>query len=254
MLHSAKEMMGLSIAATDGEFGSIEDLYFDDAHWTVRYFVVDTGGWITGRKVLIPINALAGTSWPDETVRVNLTREQIQNSPGINTDKPVSRQHEAGLYQHFGYPYYWSGPYMWGEAVFPTLFEKKPFEDPERQHRRERMEIKAANADPHLRSANEVIGYKIRATDDTVGHVEDFLIDDEEWSIRLIAVDTRNWLPGKEVLISPERIENVSWSEKAVAVDISRDAVESSPEYDPANPPPLGPKHDLYRRFGMPHA
>jgi uncharacterized protein YrrD len=252
MVHSLNEVLGLSIAATDGELGTIDDVYFDDAQWTVRYLVVDTGGWITGRNVLIPLHALAGADWPAEKIRVNLTKQQVNDSPGINTAKPVSRQHETDLYNHYGYPYYWSGPYMWGEAVFPTVFEKQPLEDPERQRRRERMERKGA--DPHLRSFNEVTGYKIQATDDTVGHVEDFLFDDKDWSIQLIAVDTRNWLPGKAVLISPERIRDVSWADKKVMVDISREEVENSPEYDPANPPPLGPKYDLYRRFGMPHS
>jgi uncharacterized protein YrrD len=252
MLHSANELRGLAITATDGEVGSIDDVYFDDAQWTIRYLVVDTGGWITGRNVLVPLHSLAAGDWADETVRVNLTKQQIKDSPGIDTAQPVSRQHETDLYNHYGYPYYWSGPYLWGAAVFPTIFEKKPFEDPERQHRRERME--RGGADPHLRSFNEVAGYQIQATDDAVGHVEDFLFDDRDWSIGLIAVDTRDWLPGKSVLISPERIKEVSWSDRKVTVDISRKEVEDSPEFDPANPPPLGPKYDLYRRFGMPHS
>ena len=251
MLHGAKEIMGLSIAATDGEFGTVKDLYFDDARWTVRYLVVDTGGWITGRDVLIPVNALGSADWPVGIVHVNLAREQIRNSPGIDADKPVSRQHEAGLYQHYRYPYYWTGPQLWGDAVYPVPVD--PSNVPERPHRSDAVDMTAANSDPHLRSCKEVIGYRIQATDDTVGHVEDFLIDEMNWSIQLIAVDTRNWWPGKEVLVSPERIERVSWSEKKVAVDISRGAVESSPEYDPANPPPP-PRHDMYRRAGMPRA
>jgi sporulation protein YlmC with PRC-barrel domain len=252
MLHSAKELMGLSISATDGEFGTIKDLYFDDAHWTIRYLVVDTGGWISGREVLIPINALAGADWPDEIVHVNLAKEQIRSSPGIDSDMPVSRQHEAGLYQHFGYPYYWRGPHMWGDAVYPVPMDSS--DDPGLQDRKETTEMTAANSDPHLRSSNEVIGYTIQATDDTVGHVEDFMLDDKDWSIRLMVVDTRNWWPGKKVLVAPQRIERVSWSERKVAVDISREAVENSPEYDPDNPPPLGPGNDLYRRFDAPRA
>lgn len=252
MVNSLHELIGLSISAVDGELGSIDDIYFDDAQWTVRYLVVDTGGWITGRSVLIPIHALTGTDWPDETVRVSLTKQQIKDGPGIDTAKPVSRQHETDLYNHYGYPYYWTGPYSWGEAVSPIAFEKERFEEPERQPRRERME--AGGGDPHLRSFNEVTGYKIQATDDTVGHVEDLMYDDRDWSIQLIAVDTKNWLPGKQVLISPERIRDVSWPEKKVMVDITREEVENSPEYDPENPPPLGGKFDLYRRFGAPHS
>jgi hypothetical protein len=252
MLHSAKEIIGLSIAAKDGELGTVDDLYFDDAHWTIRYLVVDTGGWITGRNVLIPLHALTGANWPGEALKVDLTKQQVKDSPGIDTAKPVSRQHESDLYNHYGYPYYWSGPYTWGQAVLPALFEKKPFEDPDRQRTRIRMEKRGE--DPHLRSFNEVTGYRIMALDDKAGHVEDFLLDDQDWSIQLIAVDTREWLPGKSVLISPERIRDVSWHDREVTVDISREEVEASPEFDPANPAPLGPKYDLYRRFGMPHS
>ena len=173
MVNSLHELIGLSIAATDGELGTIDDIYFDDAQWTIRYLVVDTGGWISGRNVLIPLHALTGTDWPDETVRVNLTKQQIKDSPGIDTAKPVSRQHETDIYNHYGYPYYWAGPYMWGQTVFPSVFEEKPFEDPQRQQRRERMEQKGV--DPHLRSFNEITGYKIQATDDTFGHVDDLM-------------------------------------------------------------------------------
>lgn len=250
MLHSMKEMKGLAIAATDGELGTIAELYFDDAQWTIRYLVVDTGGWITGRTVLIPINALLATEWADEVVRVNLTRQQIEDSPGIEADKPVVRQHESALYSHYGYPYYWAGPFAWGYTAYPTVVADRASDYADS----ERMKEQREQADPHLRSSKEVTGYDIRATDDSVGHVEDFLFDDRDWSIQLMVVDTRNWWPGKSVLISPNRIDHASWEDRQIAVSITRDEVEDSPEYDSAYPPPIGPKYDLYRRFGMPHS
>lgn len=253
MLHSAKELKGLKIAATDGELGTVDDLFFDDEHWTIRYLVVDTGGWITGRDVLIPINALMEGDWVNETIRVNLTKRQIETSPGVSTDAPVSRQNETSLYQHYGYPYYWNGPNLWGTMVFPVALAQAPTPDPEMRYGDTRLAEDRPSGDPHLRSIKEVTGYKIHATDDTVGHVEDFLVDDKDWSIRLMVVDTKNWLPGKDVLISPQRIADVNWGEQKVKVDASRDAIENSPEYEPANPPPFGSKYDLYRRFGTPH-
>jgi uncharacterized protein YrrD len=254
MLHSAKELLGLSVAETDGELGTIDDLYFDDAQWTVRYLVVDTGGWMTGRDVLIPIHALQSVDWAEETLRVGLTRQQIKDSPGIDAAKPVSRQHETDLYNHYGYPYYWTGPYLWGATSFPTIVHAEPFGDMNRPQEVARVEQEREHQDPHLRSAKEVIGYAIEATDDNVGHIEDLMIDDKEWSVRLIAVDTDHWWPDKSVLLSPQRIRGISWSDSRVKVDLNRSEVENSEEYDPANPPPLGPKYDLYRRFGMPHS
>jgi uncharacterized protein YrrD len=250
MLHSAKELRGLAISATDGDLGTIDDLYFDDAQWTIRYLVVDTGGWLSGRNVLIPIHSLQGTDWADEVLQVNLSKQQIKDSPDVDTAKPVSRQHETDLHNHYGYPYYWVGPYLWGATVLPTLVEAEPFGDMNRP----RIKHEREHQDPHLRSSKEVAGYEVQATDDTVGHVEDFLFDDKDWSIQLIAIDTDHWWPDKSVLISPQRIQGISWSDRKVRVDLSRKEVEDSEEYDPANPPPLGPKYDLYRRFGMPHS
>lgn len=250
MLHSARKLEEMKVAAIDGEVGSIKDVYFDDEKWTIRHLEVDTGGWLTGRKVLLSPMAVREADWSGGVVFVNLSRERIQNSPGINTHKPVSRQHEADLYKHYGYPYYWSGPYLWGYAVLPTLLERVPMEDPGRQELREQMEEQSK--DFHLRSCEEVAGYHIHARDDTLGHVEDFLLDDEDWSIRLLVVDTRNWWPGRHVLIPPQHVERVNWERMEVFVDITREEVENSPEYDAATLQQAGTRPGLSRHVGVP--
>lgn len=230
MLHSAKKLDGMKVVAVNGEVGRVIDFYFDDEKWVIRHLVVDAGGWLTGRKVLLSPISVSGADWPDGRLRVNLSREQIENSPGIDTHKPVSRQHESDLYEHYGYPDYWSGPYLWGYAVLPTLLENRPMEDPERRARRERMERQGNEI--HLRSFREVVGYHMHARDDTLGHLEDLLYDERDWSIRLTVVDPRNWWPGKHVLLSPEHIESVSWEDKEVFVKLTRAQIDSSPEYD----------------------
>ncbi|WP_420473724.1 PRC-barrel domain-containing protein [Noviherbaspirillum sp. ST9] len=251
LLHSTDGLQGFSIIAKDGELGSVKDVYFDDQEWTVRYLVVDTGGWLTGRKVLLSPHAVTGADWRNHSLAVNLTREQVQNSPSIETAKPVVRQHEVEFYDYYGYPYYWSGPYLWGYTVLPGMLEQKPLEDEGRQEDRVRMEQKRARNDPHLRSADEVIGYDIQATDDTIGHVEDLLFDEESWKIALMVVDTRNWWPGKKVMVPPGRIERVSWEGKSVVVNVTREQIEDSPEYDPeANLPPDTGSARLFRQFG----
>lgn len=235
MLHSAKKLEDMKIAALDGEIGSVDDVYFDDEKWVLRHLVVDTGKWLTGRKVLISPISVSNIDWHDAIVHVNLTREQVRSSPGVDSHKTVSRQHEIDLYNHYGYPYYWSGPYAWGYTVLPTLLEKEPMEDPERQKARVRMEERGVDA--HLRSCKELIGYHIHARDDTLGHVEDLLFDEDDWSIRQIAVDTRNWWPGKHVVISPPHVERISWEFSEVFVDITREALENGPEYDATRMP-----------------
>lgn len=261
MLHSAKQMKGWSVVAADGKVGSVDDLYFDDTSWAMRYLVVDAGGWLTGRRVLISPLSVAADGWRDKekTLHLTLTQQQIKDSPGIDTHKPVSRQHEADIYRHYGYPEYWSGPYLWGYSMLPGLIEPLPLEEPQRQETREQM--KERGNEIHLRSSREVIGYDIRATDDRIGHVDDFLFDERDWSIRLMVVDTRNWWPGKHVLVAPQRIEGVDWEAGAVNVRVTRAELEGSPEYDSMNPPQSEqPKpqeqtqkmQEVYRHFDRP--
>ena len=85
--------------------------------------------------------------------------------------------------------------------------------------------------DPHLRSTNKVSGYGIHATDDEIGHIEDFIIDEEAWAIRYLIIDTKNWWPGKKVLISTKWINRVSWSDSRVFIDLPRETIKQAPEY-----------------------
>ena len=231
MLHKISDLKGYKLSAADGEIGEVLDFYFDDERWAIRYLVVDTGNWLPGRKVLISPVALGPADRSQQTLQVKLRKEQIENSPGIDTDKPVSRQYETSYYDYYGYPYYWGGPYLWGPVALPGGVGAPP---------RDAGEIEAAAAreheqsnDPHLRSAGEVTGYYIEANDGDIGHVEDFIVDDEDWAIRYMLVDTKNWWPGKKVVVSPSWIERVSWADSRVYVNDSRDNIRQAPEYQP---------------------
>jgi len=242
MLRNVKELKGYTVGASDGELGAVKDVYFDDQRWTIRYVVVETGGWLSSRKVLISPNSVRSVAWGDEILNVNLSRQQVRDSPGIDTDKPVSRQHEIDHYNYFGYPYYWEGANLWGESMFPlpgvgaspdpALDSVKPPDDEAARERQPRLNRERESADSHLRSSNEVIGYEVMATDGPIGSVESFVFDDESWAIWYLVVDTRKWLPGRHVLLSPESIELVSWSDHEVLVSMTRQAIETSPNYD----------------------
>lgn len=250
MLHSLKALDGFTITATDGKLGHVKDIYFDDRKWTIRYFEVDTG-WLAGRNVLISPRSVTGINWDGKTINVNLTQQQVNDSPGLESARPVSRQHEMELSDYYGYPFYWSGPYVWGYTALPAMLEPVPFEDVDGQEVREQREAEAMDDDPHLRTKDEVIGYDIQATDDSVGHVEDFLFDDEDWSIPLMLIDTRNWWPGKHVLLSPKTIIDLSWEEKSVMVNVSRSEIETSAEYDEDNPPQRDTYENVYQRSSV---
>ena len=228
MLRLFTDIRDLSLSATDGELGTIKDAYFDDHQWTLRYLVVTTGSWLSGRSVLISPASIEGVSWDNKRLELNLTREQIKNAPSQESDKPVSRQYETLLLDYYGYPYYWSGP-TWGDIADGGAFAAAT---EEMLRRNEAGEVPREQGDPHLRSAKEVAGYGIRAVDDSIGEVDDFLFDDSNWSLRYFVVDTRKWLPGRRVLIATEWITDVNWDYRKVEVGMSREEVRNSPEFD----------------------
>jgi hypothetical protein len=225
MLHSLNELSGYVLEAKDGEIGRCKDFLFDDRFWTLRHMVADTGKWLPRRKILISPLALEKPDWGSRRFPVSMTKEDIENSPEIGADEPVSRQHETGLFQYYGWPYYWVGDQVWGRVDFP--------EQPYGAVTQEQGSPENGAGDDHLRSVNEVTGYHIQATDDEIGHVEEFIVDDTNWTIRYLVVDTRNWLPGRKVLISPTWAESIVWTQNIVKVNLTREQVKNSPKYDP---------------------
>jgi len=222
MLSKVKTLNGYSIQNTNAEtIGKVKDIYFDDRHWTVRYLVANTGKWLTGRKVLLSPYALVAVNTDHENIVADLTKKQIEDSPSLDSDKPVSQQFESDYYGYYGWPTYWYGPYSWG--YYPYL-ERDPAKWGQYNQKDKAW-------DHHLRSCHEVNGYHIDAEDGEIGHVEDFIVDSETWEIRYLVVNTSNWWAGKKVLISPLWIERVSWSERKVVIDLTRQAIKLSPEF-----------------------
>jgi uncharacterized protein YrrD len=247
MIYRMEKLIGMTISAADGEVGKVKDIYFDDRHWAARYLVVDAGGWLESRKVLISPFSVKEIDWDLGAVHLKLTREQVKGSPPIDTDKPVSRQHEMEFMGYYGYPGYWGGPLIWGPMSYPVMppLDMPPVNQALPGH-------DEAPIDSHLRSAKEVTGYHIQATDVSIGHVEDFMVDSESWAIRYMVIDTRNWWPGKHVVISPQWIRRLDWSERAVYVEVSRDTVQHAPEFDPSIEFSRVHETSLYRYYQQP--
>jgi len=221
MLNKAKTLKGYKLDSIDGEIGKVKEFYFDDLHWTIRYLIADTGGWLSGRQVLISPYALLSANNAKQNIAVNLTKMQIEDSPSLNSDKPVSRQFEQAYYGYYGWPMYWNGPNMWG--IYPYIIR-------DREKWKQPIQVEEV-WDPNLRSTHEVTGYNIQAEDGEIGHIEDFIIDDETWAIRYLIIDTQNWWPGKKVLVSPKWTDRVDWSLSKVFVNLSREEIKQSPEY-----------------------
>ena len=230
MLDKVKILLGYELDSLDGEIGRVKEFYFDDQYWVIRYLVADTGNWLTDRQVLISPYVLNAVIKDERHIIVQLTKKQIEDSPPLDSDKPVSRQFETAYYGYYGWPMYSGGPYMWGPFSYPLIGGAYSGVASDREATGEsNQEKKVWN--PHLRSTRDVTGHRIQAVDGEIGHVEDFVIDDQTWAIRYLVIDTRNWWPGKKILVSPKWIERISWEESKVFINLSRDAIKQSPEY-----------------------
>jgi sporulation protein YlmC with PRC-barrel domain len=221
MTQTIRELRGDQVLARDGSIGSVDDVYFDDERWAVRYLVVDTGGWLAGNRVLISPASVETSLSSAKKLRVALTREQIESAPPAESDRPVSRRYEIAHARHYGYPHYWAGPMLWGAGAYPIPSAADATLPGE-------AEAKPEEGDPHLRSGAEVIGYGIEARDGAIGDVEDFIVDDRSWAIRDIVVDTLKWWPGGHVHVHPEYVELIDWSERKMHLRLTREQVKLS--------------------------
>jgi len=195
--------------------------------------VVDTGTWLSGRTVLISPGALGTPDWESKTFPVHLTQDQVRNSPDINTQQPVSRQHEVELSKYYRWPMYWENGFYPGAVYGMLPLSPLSSMGESRAMTNDESSVPEPQGDPHLRSTEKVTGYYIHATDGEIGHVADYIVDDETWALRFLMVDTRNWWPGKSVLLAPHSITRVEWAESMVYVNLSRESVKQSPEFDP---------------------
>lgn len=213
MLRPATNLENLRIRASDGHIGQVHDWLFDERNWLVRYLVADTATWLPGRRVLIPTSSVGKVDQQSEDMPVEMTQQEIKESPSIAEDEPVSLKLEKRLNEHYGWPAFGGG----GSVA-------QPAED--------------QNQEPGttLRSVREVRGYELHGIDGDLGIVHDFLIDDDTWTIEQIVVDTRKWLPGKKVLAAPQLVEGMSWKGKTVHLDLFRENIVKRPDYDPARP------------------
>ncbi|CAN5197783.1 PRC-barrel domain-containing protein [soil metagenome] len=244
MLRSLRQFDKYAVSATDGDLGHVGDFLIDDEQWAVRYLVVETGSLLDRRRVLISPISFRHADWATHRFHLALTLDQIRSSPGIDTDKPVSRQHERDYLGYYGYNPYWGQAAMWGVGLYPALLAGTlPYDAP------------AASAnepagDAHLRSAGELRGYHIHGSDGAIGHVDDFILDDESWAVRFLVIDTSDWWFGKKVLVAPRWAESVNWDDHTIRLDISRAAVKGSPEWNADAPVNRELEYHLYDYYG----
>lgn len=236
MLISTKSFKGYGIRTLDGAVGKIDDVYFDDEIWNVQYLVVNTGSWLPGRKVLLPRAVLKAVDASERVCEVKLSKQEVRSSPPIAADEPVSRQYETSLLEYFKLVPYW------GADVPASSYEPGGLDH----------DTDAKHGDPGLRSCREVYGYRIDAADGDIGKLDDFIADDRTWVLRYAVVDTRYWLPGRKVLVAIPWIKHVSWTRSRVRIDLAREDIKGSPEFDPREPVNREYEDVFYDYYGRP--
>jgi len=245
MLRSLKDLERYNVSATDGDIGSVGNFLLDDESWAIRYLIVKTGGFFNERRVLISPISFREVDWSAGRFHLALTMEKIKNSPSVDVDKPVSRQHERDYYGYYGWPFYWGAEGMWGMGAYPNTLAAGAWYNPSAERYEE-------PGDVHLRSAQEVRGYHIQGSDEPIGHVEDLIVDDETWAIRYLVINTNNWLFGRKVLVSPHWATRVSWDERNVYVAMSRQSIMDSPELKEIETLNRDFESRLYKHYGRP--
>ena len=202
MLRTLTSLFGVSILAKDGNIGHLRDVLFHDRSWVVRYFVVETGSWFSGRRVLLSPFCFLQPQWEERVLPVDLTIEEVRQSPDVDTDLPVYRQQEVAMTRHYGWPAYWT------TETSQLSGEKDEFE-----------------GDPNLRSANEILTYKVKTSDGDLGRMDDLVVEDANWFIRFLVLSAGSWFGGQKLLVSTRWVGSVSWASKEVIVPHSRDTI-----------------------------
>lgn len=256
MLRNLLDLHKFAIRATDGDIGHVVDFYFDDQDWVVRYLVVETGSWLSSRKVLISPRSVGQPDWQGKAFPVSLTREQIEHSPDIDTDKPVSRQHEQTFLSYYSYPFYWIGTGLWGDEAHPSQempeFVSTPsvvlpqhdsvLDDP--------PEPSQHPDDTHLRSCNVVSGYRLHADDGEIGQMQGLMADDVTWAIRYLVVSTGYWQLGHQALVTPASIAGIDWFDGIVRLNLAGAKIQGAPSHDPAVPFDRAHEERLHSHYG----
>jgi hypothetical protein len=258
MLHKLNDLDDFSIHATDGNIGSIKDFYFDDKQWVIRYFIVETGSWLDSRKVLLSPISIKHLDLEEKVLTLSIAMDQVKHSPPIDTQQPVSQQYEIDYLSYYGYPFYWGNAGLWGAYASPTmiaagdanpLYKRK--DDPQIAETFAAIDaVRRTHGDRHLRSCNEIVNYHIQAVDGEIGHLQGMLVDEDTWAVRYFIVNTSNWWLGHQVLIAPQWVEDISWGDSKIVVDLTQQQIKDAPIFDPDVPLSRQKELGIYIHYG----
>ncbi|MEJ0092652.1 MAG: PRC-barrel domain-containing protein [Methylocella sp.] len=251
MLFVVSVLKGFAVAAKDGKIGTVKDFLFDDESWKIRWLVVDTGTWLPGRKVLVHASAIGSPDPMRREVPVELTKAQVEGGPDFLEHQPVSRQMESHLYDYYQWDPSWGGSFF-GVGAMAAPLSLPPLVGDATSDEVAEAELHPGESDPHLRSIEEVTGYRLTAIDGEIGHIENFVVDHENWDVRYLGVDTKNWLPGQHVLMSPYAVKEIDWADRHALLNITIEQVKASPACDSIDMVDQAYERLLHGHYGWP--
>ncbi|HYO97496.1 MAG TPA: PRC-barrel domain-containing protein [Polyangiaceae bacterium] len=236
MRKNATELRGHTLRAVDGDLGLVDDLLFDEQKWVIRHFVVDTGNWLAGRKVLISPIAFGEVQWQQRVFKVMLTRGHVQASPELRLDGPLTRREEAVLFDYYGYLPYWSGLALWGLGIYPAA--AGPVLGSAELAAREDLAAlgfdlesgvpSQRSPDPQLRSVCAMVGSSVHCSDGELGHVVDLVLDCDTFEVDSMVVQVAG--RSSSLLVAPHRVTSVTWDERRIEVALPRAAIQREAE------------------------
>jgi len=243
MKRSLNNLIGYKILAYDRLKGTLKDFLFDEESWMVRYIEADYGGILSDKKVLIPKEFLKTPVWDKKQFPISLSSRSIESCPGIDKISPVSREYEKELNKHYNLDQYW--PYVYPTNLSTVIFPPRPIRIPIKS-------VEEDEVDTSLRSFKEISGYRINAIDGKIGHIEDMVIDDEDWHLIYIVVDISNWMPwSKKVMLPIDWLEEISYVKREISIKLLTEIIKEAPEFDGRHPIELDFEkglHDFYNK------
>ncbi|MCC3144961.1 PRC-barrel domain-containing protein [Halanaerobium sp. Z-7514] len=255
MLRKLNELKAFKVQGKEEELGEVSDFYFDQDHFILRYLVLDTDCWLKKEQTLISTDEIEAIDHNKKEIKTTMRAEALENGPSLEKNQPISKIMEENVVDYYDWPLYWASTSSGGVPTIPAgtkmrekLFDFETLTDEEKQAKEEEL-------DSNLRSLNEISGYEIQAVDKSFGKVKDLFVDEEDWLIRYLLIDTRKILPSKKVIIAPEWVRHISWDKKQIFVDKSKKEIKNAPKYEEDEAKELVDRdyeEDLYDHYDEP--
>lgn len=227
MLAFVSELRECRIEALDGEMGKVQDLFFDDRHWAVRYVLIDTGKILPGKKVMLSPASFDNLDIEEKRLHVHYDKEKIRKSPDVSETVSMTNEHETQLADYYGWSKYWLDNMMWGIGGSP-IAEKIEEMHPPNLNREVDL---PTSAEYSLRSAREAKGVRVHANDGRLGEVMDAIFDTRNWAVQSLVVKITHQPELGLMLLSPNELSGAEWTEGDLYFDGTVDQFKERPIY-----------------------